>query len=321
MHPISIIANAGFWEFLNHPFAISAVVTFSIMLVALLIWIIVSRQASKNVRDENVAHRIRHNILSVTILLTVLAIAAIWAGHVKMELSAGLIGAGVALAMQNVILCLSGWFAIALRRIYDVGDRIEVDTTIGDVLDIGLMHTTLLEISNQPEAQQSTGRVVTIPNKVVFTGHVFNFTKGFPFMWNDLCVAVTFESDWRAAKEIMLELAQANAEEVRSDVAEHIRKMRRKMPIRFQHLTPIVYTRIVDHGIELALRYLTGSRRRRGARSDLSEQILEAFDASAGIALAYPTQRITGVGAAEARSPVSATRRRKPKPPSAKEDR
>lgn len=306
MRPISIIANTGFWGFLNHPFAISAVVTFLLTLVALLIWIIVSRHASKDVADENVAHRIRRNILSVTILLTVLTIAVIWAAHIRMELSAGLIGAGVALAMQNVILCLSGWFAIALRRIYDVGDRIEVDATIGDVLDIGLMHTTLLEISNLPEAQQSTGRVVTVPNKVIFTSHVFNFTKGFPFMWNDLCVVVTFESDWSAAKEIMLELAQANAEEVRGNVAEHIKKMRRKMPIRFQHLTPIVYTRIVDHGIELALRYLTRARRRRGALGDLSEQILEAFDASAGIALAYPTQRITGVGAVEAHPSATA---------------
>jgi small-conductance mechanosensitive channel len=286
----------SFAEFLRNPYALSALLTLGIVVVATAVWLLVSRRASRDVKDENTAHRIRRNILSMTMLLAIVALAAVWASHVRMELAAGLIGAGIALAMQNVILCLAGWFSLALRRIYDVGDRIEIDGTLGDVLDIGLMHTTLLEVNPWEHGQQSTGRVVTIPNRAIFISHVFNFTKGFPFVWNDLLVNVTFESNWQEAKQIMLRLAERNAEQTRSEVAAHIRRMRRKLPIRFEHLTPIVYNRIADSGVELALRFLTPVKQRRGIKSELCDRILEAFAGRDDIQLAYPTQRITGVG-------------------------
>ena len=165
-------------------------------------------------------HKIRASIRWLGILGFVLVLAFIWAGHVQnLGVFLGIIGAGVALSMQETLLCIAGWLLLVIRRPYTIGDRIEVDGRIGDVIDISVFQTTMLEIGNWVEADQSTGRILIVPNSVNLRLPVYNYTKGFPFLWNEFSAVVTFESDWRGAKETMLEIATKEDEKFDAEVS------------------------------------------------------------------------------------------------------
>ncbi len=240
-----------------------------------------------------IKHKTRRAIMVASSLIFITALVIIWASSLEgLGAFFGLVAAGIALSLQEVILCVVGWMLIALKKPYDIGDRIEINGTIGDVIDIRLFQTHLLEVGNWVEADQSTGRIVHMPNSAVFRGKVSNYTKGFPFIWNELKTVITFNSDMHTAKEIILRQAQEEAEKIENEVRRQISRMQREYAISYQHFSPITYTNIEAHGIALTLRYLTPVRMRRETTSKICEGILEEFAKNDTIALAYPSQTI-----------------------------
>ncbi len=164
-------------------------------------------------------HKARRAIMVASSLIFIIALVITWASSLEgLGAFFGLIAAGIALSLQEVILSMVGWMLIVLKKPYDIGDRIEINGTIGDVIDIRLFQTHMLEVGNWVEADQSTGRIVHMPNSAVLRGKVANYTKGFPFIWNELKTVVTFESDMHAAKEIILRQAQEEAEKIEDEV-------------------------------------------------------------------------------------------------------
>jgi len=200
-------------------------------------------------------------------------------------------GAGIALALHEVLLNIAGWMYIMIRHPYRTGDRIELGDVAGDVIDIRLFQVTLLEIGNWVDGDQSTGRVVHLPHGNIFRRPLYNYTKGFEYLWNEFSVQVTFESDWEAARAILLEAGQAQSEEIQKNVKRQINKMAKDYLIYYKTFTPIVYTKIEDSGVKLTLRYLTEAKRRRSTENRLSVDVLRAFALSDQIELAYPTMR------------------------------
>lgn len=222
-------------------------------------------------------------------LLTLLAIISIWSPGVQDALTVlTIIGAGLAIAMREALLSLVGWINLAIRAPYRQGDRIEVNGVRGDVVDIRLFHSTLMEIGGWVHADQSTGRLVHIPNGWVFQHEVYNYTRGFGFIWNELPVTVTFRSDWEAAREIILSLAQESAAIVEQQAAREIRQMSREYLVHYSILTPFVYVHIAENGIRLTLRYLCEARKRRGTDHAITLSLLRALQEHGGIELAYP---------------------------------
>ncbi len=199
-----------------------------------------------------------------------------------------LIGAGLAIALREALLSFVGWIRIGLISPYKIGDRIEINGIRGDVIDIRMLRTTLMEIGNWVDADQSTGRIVHVPNSWVFMHAAFNYTRGFRFIWNELPITVTFRSDWQAAREIMLRLAAISAEIIEQQAAREIREMTSEYLVHFSILTPFVYVRIVENGVRLTLRYLCEARKRRGTEHALTLSILDAFKKHGDIEPAYP---------------------------------
>jgi small-conductance mechanosensitive channel len=120
---------------------------------------------------------------------------------------------------------------------------------------------------------------------------VANYTQGFNFIWDEVPVTVTFESNWRRAKEILTEVAEQHSVLKSEEAAREVRRAASKYMIRYAHLTPIVWTSVADHGVTLTLRYLTDPRRRRSSENAIWEHILDQFAAADDIDFAYPTQR------------------------------
>ncbi|MBN2713620.1 MAG: mechanosensitive ion channel family protein [Planctomycetes bacterium] len=261
--------------------------------ITYLISISLQKVFLRNATTIEMRHKIRRAIIWGGLFVFIISAALIWAGHLgNISVFLGIIGAGIALSLQESLLCMVGWLLVIIKKPFDIGDRIEVMDKLGDVIDISLFQTSLLEVGNWVKADQSTGRMMIIPNSHFFRQTIFNYTKGFPFIWNELTTVVTFESDWKLAKEIMFEQASEEADKIESEVNRQISEMQREYAIHYENLRPIVYTSIADQGVELTLRYLSPVRQRRTTAHRISESILDAFIGHPTIDFAYPTTRI-----------------------------
>jgi len=197
--------------------------------------------------------------------------------------------------VQWIILALirrrAGFIFIIARKPFKLGDRIELAGISGDVIDIRIFQFTVVEIGNWVDADQSTGRIVHIPNSKAMRENIANYTTGFEHIWDEVAVLVTFESDWRLAKKIMSGIATRLCEHFSPQAEKQIRQAAQRYLIIAGNLTPIVYTSVRDSGVLLTLRYLTKARQRRGNEQAIWEAILDAFAAHDNIDFAYPTTR------------------------------
>jgi small-conductance mechanosensitive channel len=258
----------------------------------LLIFIAISI-VNRRVKDLKVKHIVRKNIVYLCNFLIILAIILVWLEDIgSVTVIFSVIGAGLVLALQDAILSIAGWFLILVRRPFVVGDRVEFGGVKGDVIDIRLFQTTLLEMGNWVEADQSTGRIVNIPNSAVFRKEDYNYNRGFEFIWNEIKVFVTFESDWKRAEEIMLKHGAKIVEGMEEVVKRKISYMTKEYMIYYDKLTPFVYVDIKDSGVELSLRYLTEAKNRRVTHDALCRAILDDFEKEEKVNFAYRTYRI-----------------------------
>ena len=144
---------------------------------------------------------------------------------------------------------------------------------------------------NWVDADQSTGRIIHIPNGIVFNKWQANYTAGFEYIWNEIPVLVTFESDWKKAKEILLEAVNKHAVHLSAEAEKQIKVAAKKFLIFYNKLTPIVYTSVKDCGVMLTIRFLCHVRRRRATDELIWEEVLEQFAKHDDIDFAYPTTR------------------------------
>jgi small-conductance mechanosensitive channel len=186
---------------------------------------------------EEPARRFRTaKIIGRVVWLTALvAVILVWSGEGSGILTVlTLIGAGLAIALRELLLSFAAWINIVARPPYKQGDRIEVNDVRGDVLDIGPLHTVMLEIGSWVDADQSTGRIAHVPNNWIFLYGVHNYTRGFSFIWNEISFTVTFRSDWTAAREIMIAIANENAEKAATQARQQIESASSSYPAALQ---------------------------------------------------------------------------------------
>ncbi|MCB1307871.1 MAG: mechanosensitive ion channel [Leptospiraceae bacterium] len=225
-------------------------------------------------------------------ILSLIVLGQIWIEHFSTLVTyLGLVSAGVAIALGDLLKNLAGWLFIIWRRPFTLGDRIEMGQHAGDVIDIRLFQFTILEVGNWVKADQSTGRIIHIPNGKIFSEHLSNYFRGFAFIWSELPITITFESNWRKAKSLLQKVVDENTEHLTDVAQERIREASQRFMIYYTKLTPIVYTSVLDNGVCLTLRYLTEPRRRRLSDEKIWEAVLTVFAAEDDIDFAYPTTR------------------------------
>lgn len=189
----------------------------------------------------------------------------------------GLTSAGIAIALREPIANFAGWFFILWRKPFEVKDRIEIGDKAGDVIDQRIFLFTILEIGNWVKGDQSTGRIIHIPNSKVFNTPISNYSKGFKYIWNEISVYISCESDWKKAKEIIKEIANKHTKDLIDKAADEIKEASKKFMIFYNKLTPIVYINLDIYGLELTLRYLCEPRKKRISSQVILEEILDEF--------------------------------------------
>jgi len=274
---------------LSDPAVIRLGITVLIALVVFIVTRIVLRIIPRYIEDPARRYRTGKIIKRIAAIGTILcAIIILSPGTKEFITVLTLIGAGLAIALREVLLCIFGWANLTFNAVFKQGDRIEVNGISGDVIDIRVLRSTMMEIRNWVKADQSTGRIVHIPNSWVLQHSVYNYSHGFNFIWNEIPITVTFRSNWSAAQEIMLARAQESADIVEQQAKEEIHHMSRDFLIHYSILSPFVYVTVVENGIRLTLRYLCEVRKRRGTTHALTVGILESIKERGGIELAYP---------------------------------
>ena len=269
------------------------VVSGALLLVLAALWFLVVRGITRRVDDPTVWYPARKATSYAVVLIGAFGLAWIWVQALSdFATFLGLAAAGIAVALADVLKNVAGWIYIVVRRPYRVDDRIEVAGVAGDVIDIRVQRTTLLEIRNWVDADQSTGRIVHVPNGYVFTKQVFNFTEGFAYIWHEIPLLITFESDPDVAEAIL----QAAMEEVGGHTPDEaqarIRRAARSYKIRYNHLTPAVYLTVKPGGILLTGRLLVDARRRRSVDQQVWRRVLAELRDEPRVELTYPVSRV-----------------------------
>lgn len=267
--------------------------TLIVILGLWLVRLIAIRLINRKIGDDKIQYKWRKNLTYVTGFLALFIIGSIWSeGFKSFSTFLGLLSAGLAIALKDPVSDFAGWMFILWRKPLEVGDRIQLGEVKGDVIDIRLFKFTVLEIGNWVQADQSTGRVVHVPNHKVFTDSLANYTSDFEFIWNEIEVLVTFESDWKKAKDILQEIADKHLKDFVEHAEQQVKRATKSYLIHYRHLTPIVYTDVKESGVNLTIRHLTDPRKRRKIGQAIWEDILDRFDEHENIELAYPTMRI-----------------------------
>jgi small-conductance mechanosensitive channel len=268
-----------------------------------LVWIV--RLVTGEEPNERVVFWTRQGASLVTAVLVVVGIVSIWFDDTsRLATVAGLIGAGLAFALQKAVTAFAGYLIILRGRTFTVGDRITMGGVRGDVISLGFLQTRIMEMGEPPAVQgdpaaswvfarQYTGRVVTVTNDKVFDEPVYNYTLEFPFIWDEIRIPIPYQGDRKGAEKILLDCAREVVEPI-ENISEPVRRqVERKYFVNFDTLRPQVFYRLTDNWVELSLRFIAQPHGVRNLKDQLSRMILDRFEA-AHISIASGTYEIVG---------------------------
>ena len=277
---------------LSIPLQKNLIATLLVMLTLIMIRRVAISMYYRTTAELSNRYRFRKISAYITSFLALILVGRIWfAGMGVVITILGFLSAGLAIALQELVKGMAGWIYVLWRHPFRVGDRIEIGQFRGDVVDIRMFKFSLLEIGNWVDADQSTGRVIHLSNSMILDAPIANYTEGFDFIWNELGVVVTFESDWRKAKTLLIRLANEFSSDITGRGQKQLENVSHNFMIFYRTLTPIVYTSVIDIGVRLTIRYIVEPRNRRGSSERFWEAILDQFAAQPDIDFAYPTIR------------------------------
>lgn len=254
----------------------------------------------------------RQGVSLLTAVMMIVGLMSIWFNDpTRLSTAFGLMSAGLAFALQKVITSIAGYFVILRGATFTVGDRISMGGVRGDVLALGFIQTTIMEMGQPPSVQsadpamwvrsrQFTGRIVTVSNSNIFSEPVFNYTRDFPFIWEEMVIPITYQADRDKVEAILIDAALRHAQDTSAMAAEAKAELQRRFNIEQIDLEPRVYMRITDNWLELTLRFVVGTHRIRAAKDQMSRFIVAELE-KAGIGIASSTYDIVGMPPIEVR--------------------
>lgn len=256
-------------------------------------------------RYERVRFWTRQVINLVTAVVLLLSLISIWFDDpTRLATAIGLVTAGLAFALQKVITALAGYFVILRGKNFNVGDRITMGGVRGDVIALDFIQTTIMEMGQPPSVQnadpamwvksrQFTGCIVTVSNAKIFDEPVYNYTRDFPYLWEEITIPITYSAKREVAEQILLECAERHTIKISEMSQEALQQMQKRYFIQMSDLNPKVYYRITDNWLELTVRFVVKDHSIRDLKDAVSRDILKLFD-QAEIGIAFATFDIVG---------------------------
>ena len=283
----------------------------SIVLIAVVMLLsyalrVVIRQFSRGRENITVVTIAKQFLNIITTFVVTLGVLSIWFDDPSSLATAlGLVMAGVAFALQKVITSFAGYFVILRGKVFRIGDRIAIGNVRGDVIDLNLTQTTIMEMGQPPSVQnadpdvwvrsrQYTGRVVSVPNAKIFEESIFNYSRELSFLWEEMTLPIPYSADRHRAEQILLDAARTHGIHVEDMEKDALVELAKLYPVEKPSLEPQVYWTLTDNWLQLSVRFLTRSHGVRGIKDRMSRDIITALD-QAGIGIASATFEIVGL--------------------------
>jgi small-conductance mechanosensitive channel len=294
---VLLILASGSWAvnvyFKNVDLAKFVYSTVTITLTYLFFRIVMEQIVARRIHEPKTRYSFRKTTHILFLVTSFIIVLRIWIINPQALLVAyGLVAAGVAIALQDLFKNFAGGIVIFTSGIYEIGNRIEVGGKFGDIIDISLFYTTILEIREWVNGDQVTGRITSIPNGLVLSQVVNNYTKDHHFLWDEISIPVTYESDWKSAIRIMKEIATRETKGTASEAKASLVGLEEKYYLPERPTEPDVFVSLTDNWIMLRLRYVIEVRERRFVNSRISKLILQEFESALAITIASSTVSI-----------------------------
>jgi small-conductance mechanosensitive channel len=239
------------------------------------------RLVSRRVSNSDLRYRTRKFIGASGYVLAAVVLLTIFSDRLAgFTVAFGVAGAGIAFALQEVIASAAGWVAISFGNFYAPGDRVQLGGIKGDVIDIGFLRTTLMEVGQWVDGDLYNGRLVRIANSFVFKEPVFNYSGDFPFLWDEIVLPVRYGSDWQYTHDVLNGICNdvLGAYAIESKKAWH--DVVREYKLEDASVEPMITLKLTDNWIEFTARYIVDYRKRRTCKNLLYRRFLQAVDAS-----------------------------------------
>ncbi|HZP46887.1 MAG TPA: mechanosensitive ion channel domain-containing protein, partial [Vicinamibacterales bacterium] len=262
-----------------------AVIGGAFLLRYVIVWLV--RLATGEEPNERAVFWTRQGAALAATIVAAVALVSVWFENpTRLGTAAGLIGAGLAFALQKVVTAFAGYLVILRGKTFTVGDRITMGGVRGDVIALGFLQTRIMEMGEPPDVQaddkaswvharQYTGRVVTVTNDKVFDTPIYNYTREFPFIWEELRIPIAYGSNRQRAEQILLECAGEVTESIETVGSDVKRAMEKKYFIDLSALKPRVFCALTDNWVELNLRFLSRPHGARHIKDEISRMILD----------------------------------------------
>ena len=255
------------------------VTSFAAILFLIAIVRFIQKSLSKKIKDTDTRYRVRKSISFFGYLLAIFILTLIFSDKLSgLTVAFGVAGAGIAFALQEVIASFAGWFAISFAKFYKPGDRVQLGGIKGDVIDVGILRTTLMEVGQWVNGDLYNGRVVRIANSFVFKEPVFNYSGEFPFLWDEITIPVKYGSNYKFTRELFLQISN----DILGDFALRARsawsELVEKFLIENASVDPMITMVANDNWVEFTIRYVVDYKARRTTKDKLFSRILEEVD-------------------------------------------
>ena len=258
----------------------------SILIGIAVIWLIIKaiqRSLFIKIKDKDNRYRAKKLSSYIGYLLTILLLSIVFNDRLGgLTVALGVAGAGIAFALQEVIVSFAGWVAITFGAFYKTGDRIQLGGIKGDVMDIGVLRTTIMETGQWVDGDLYNGRIVFVANSFVYKEPVFNYSRDFPFLWDEIKIPIKYGSNYDLAKDIFEQVGKDVAGDLGQRSLEKWNSLQNKYRLEDAQTGAMVSLIANDNWVEYTLRYIVNYKKRRTTKTELFTQILKRVEETNG---------------------------------------
>ena len=270
-------------SYLYNP-TVGKIVTFLIGVA--FIWVLINLLQKKlftKIKSNDNRYKAKKISSFIGYVLTIIFLTIVFSDKLGgFTVALGVAGAGIAFALQEVIASFAGWLAIMFGGFYNTGDRVQLGGIKGDVMDIGVLRTTIMETGQWVDGDLYNGRIVLIANSYVFKEPVFNYSGDFPFLWDEIKIPIQYGSNYEIAQEIIMNAGNSIAEELTEASKQQWHSLQNKYRLEEAQTEPMVSLVANDNWAEYTLRYVVGYKKRRATKTILFTKIMKDIEATNG---------------------------------------
>ncbi|MEQ9287291.1 MAG: mechanosensitive ion channel [Cyclobacteriaceae bacterium] len=282
------------WE---QPFVERIAILLVAVLAVLLVVSLIKKQLNRNIKDVDNKYRARKAVNMVGYLLIVAACLFVYSDKLgNIGVALGVAGAGIAFALQEVIVSIAGWLNILIAGTVGVGQRVKIGDVKGDIIDIGVMSTTIMEVGDWVNGDLYNGRIISLANSFVFKEKIHNYSAEYPFLWDEITVPIRTESDYNLARKVFTDVLNELCADYASKSEAQWNNLANKYRVENAQVQPMVTLQFDENWITFTLRYIVDYKKRRSTKDAIYTKLLnEIAKYEQIIMIATSTLEVTNV--------------------------